>query len=150
MRSIITILFFLMSGSVFGLCVQTEFANLRSGPSTSFEQTWKVFRYMPLKKLDKKNGWYRVQDVDGREHWIREDLVTSSYRCAVIKNEWAYLRTGPGRHYPKKPAEKGLKYLSFRLLETKNGWAHLEDAQGDELWVHLPLLWLGEDRAQDT
>lgn len=126
----------------FALCVQNSFANLRSGPGLEHKKTWKVLRYMPLEKLSKKDGWYQVKDLDGRSHWIREDLVTTAYRCAVIKNEFAYLRQGPGTSYPKKSPERGEKYLSFRLLKLQKDWARLEDSEGDVVWIYKPLLWI--------
>lgn len=125
-----------------GLCVQNDFANLRSGPGTSYKKTWKVFRYMPLKKLSKKNGWYKVKDVDGHIQWIREDLVTSAFRCAVIKNDYAHLRKGPGLSYPKIKAGEGKKYLSFRFIKKEKDWIKVEDQEGDDAWVHAPLVWI--------
>ena len=96
---------------------------------------------MPFKKVSKKDGWYEVQDVDQQKHWIKETAVTTAFRCVVIENEFANLRTGPGREFPKARAEKGTKYLAFRLLEEQGDWVRVEDEQGDEAWIHRPLVW---------
>jgi SH3-like domain-containing protein len=100
---------------------------------------------MPLKKLSQEKNWYQVQDLEGKIHWIRKDLVSTSSRCAVIKNDYAHLRQGPGRSFPLAQAERGLKYLSFEVLEEKNSWVRLRDADGDVVWIHRPLLWMSED-----
>lgn len=124
------------------LCVNAEFANLRSGPGTQYPQTWKVFRYMPLEKLSKKDGWYEVRDLDGKTHWIKEDLVSTSLHCAVISNDFAYLRQAPSQNAPKARAQRGSKYLSFRVVEVKEDWVKVEDSEGDQAWIHRPLLWM--------
>lgn len=143
-RSVILVIsLFVFSPSIaLALCVQNEFANLRKGPGTSFEKTWKVFRYMPLEKKSKKDGWYEVVDMEKRSHWIREDLVTTAYECAAISTDLANLRTGPGRKYPKAKPAQGMKYLSFRVLKKEGDWVQIEDAQGDEAWIHGPLVWI--------
>lgn len=125
-----------------GLCVDAEFANLRKGPGLNFPISWVVYRYMPLESVSKKGRWYRVRDFEGLEHWIREDLVTSSMPCAVVKSEFARLRRGPGTHWPEKVPYRADKYLSFRVLGRQNDWVRLQDSQGDIVWVHSPLLWI--------
>ena len=130
------------SHSAWALCVDKEFVNLRGGPSTNHARTWKVYRYMPLEKIRKEGGWYLVRDVDSDKHWIREDLVTSSYKCAVIKNKYANLRTGPGTNFSFAIPERGDKYLSFRVLKKKSPWLQVEDIGGDEAWIHSKLVWV--------
>ena len=125
------------------LCVGQATVELHREPSDEAPVSWTVFRYMPLKMLDKKDGWYRVQNVDGKVHWIDEQAVHSSFECAVISNEYAHLRTGPGTKHPKfSKAKRGEKYLSFRVLGYEGDWVRLEDADGDIVWVHRPLLWI--------
>ena len=125
-----------------GICVDQDQAKLRKGPGTVWPITWEVVRYFPLKKLSKQSGWYRVEDVDGVKHWIREDLVTSKFTCATIKDEFAFLRTGPGKNFPKVPAQKGEKYLSFRVVSEKADWIKIEDTEGDQAWVQKDLVWV--------
>ncbi len=125
-----------------GLCVNAEFANLRKGPGLQYAKSWVVYRYMPLESLDKKNGWYRVKDFEKKDHWVKEDLVTSNFQCAVIKSEFAYLRQGPGLNFPKKTPYRGERYVSFRLLAKRGDWSRVEDQEGDVVWIHNPLLWV--------
>lgn len=100
---------------------------------------------MPLKKLSQNKNWLQVLDFEGKMHWVRQDLVSSSMKCAVIKNEYANLRQGPGTKFPLAKAKKGLKYLSFEVLEEKNSWVRLKDAEGDIVWIYRPLLWMSQD-----
>jgi SH3-like domain-containing protein len=127
---------------VFALCVSDSHAKLRRGPGRTWPVTWEVEQYMPLKKLGKKKGWYRVEDVDGQKHWIREDLTTSAFKCATIKDTFANLRKGPGKNFEAVSASPGDKYLSFRLMGEQNGWLKLEDRDGDEVWVLQTLAWV--------
>lgn len=138
----VTLLFTLMTSSAFGLCVDKKWSRLRQGPSLNYQVTWEVFRYMPLEKLSKKNGWYRVKDVDGKIHWIREDMVTQEYKCVVIKNEFANLRTGPGTNHPQTKVGRGDKYLSFRMVGNQGPWVKVEDSAGDTAWIYQPLVWV--------
>jgi len=126
----------------FALCVVEENTHLREGPGTKFPVSFEVIRYTPLKKVKKKDGWYEVKDVDGQAHWIREDLVTTNFKCVTIKDEFANLRKGPGIKYPLAPGKRGDKYLSFRLLSERGEWAKVEDIEGDEAWVLKKLIWV--------
>ena len=128
--------------SAFGLCVNEKWSRLRQGPSLNFEVTWEVFRYMPLEKLSKRGGWYRVKDVDGKIHWIREDMVTQAFKCVVIKDEFANLRTGPGTQYAQTKVGRGDKYLSFRMVDSQGQWVKVEDSAGDVSWIYKPLVWI--------
>ena len=124
-------------------CVQVAEATLYKEPSEAAEVSWQVVRYMPLDQLRKKNGWYQVKDLLGRTHWIKETEVTHSFECAVISNEFAFLRTGPGTNFPKfSPVPRGERFLAFRVIEKRADWVKLEDPDGDRVWIHRPLLWI--------
>jgi SH3-like domain-containing protein len=124
------------------LCVNVSEANLRGGPGTKYERTWQVFRYMPLEKLRKKGGWYRVRDVDGDIHWIYGKLVTEEFRCGVVKVPEANIRSGPGTKYAKTAASPALRYYSFRIIKTLPGWARVRDEYGVTGWIARELLWI--------
>ncbi|MEJ2183882.1 MAG: SH3 domain-containing protein [Nitrospirota bacterium] len=133
---------FILPGSASALCVKAPEANLRQGPSTSYEKLWEVFKYMPFKQLDKRGLWYRVQDVDGDIYWIYAALVTHDYRCAVVKEEKANIRTGPGTNHEQTASSPALKYYSFKVLKVDGQWVHVEDEYGDRGWIYRPLLWI--------
>lgn len=124
------------------LCVNVSEANLRSGPGTTYEKTWEVFKYMPFEKLSEKEGWYKVKDVDGDVHWIYEKLVTEKFRCAVVKVDKANVRSGPGAEYSESALSPALKYDSFRVVTIQSSWAHVMDEFGDKGWIFRKLLWI--------
>jgi len=135
--------FTLVSQTAAGLCVKTKRANLRSGPSTNYPVSWEVYRYMPFTKIKRKGKWYKVKDLDGDTHWIFSKLVTSRFRCAVVKSKRVNLRTGPGTRHPASaiyPSAK--KYESFKVIKRKKGWALLEDTDGDKVWAYDKYLWM--------
>ena len=137
----LTILLVLLDASASALCVNVSEANLRYGPGTRHEKTWKVFKYMPFRKLYKEGNWYKVKDVDGDVHWVYKNLVTDKYKCAAVKTKTVNIRSGPGTKYKKltSPAEK---YTSFKVIDTKGSWVKVQDEYGDTGWIFKDLLWI--------
>ena len=123
-----------------GVCVNNSHANLRSGPGTSYEKVWTVYKYMPLKDIGEKKGWLRVKDVDGYSSWILGSLVTTKYHCAVIRSAKANLREGPGTDYAQ--TGRGEKYHSFKIVKEKEDWVYIEDEYRHRYWVARELVWL--------
>lgn len=124
------------------LCVSAPEANLRSGPGTKYDKLWEVFKYMPLKRIDRKGIWFKVADVDGDRYWVYAPLVTSKYECAVVKEEKANVRSGPGTSYPQISISPAMKYYSFKILEIKGLWVNVMDEYGAKGWIYKPLLWI--------
>ncbi len=137
-----TVIILLYISPLHALCVKTETANLRSGPGTRYERTWQVFKYMPLERIGRKGNWYKVRDVDGDVHWIYRKLVTSKYRCAVVKVKKANIRKGPGKKFSTTPLSPAIKYDTFRVLKIKGEWVKVVDEFGEGGWIHKNLLWI--------
>jgi SH3-like domain-containing protein len=135
-----TVAIVLSSNSIWALCVQEPQAKLRKGPSTKWEITGEVIQYTALEKISKQKGWYRVKDVDDHIHWVREDIVTSKYKCATVKDQIANLRKGPGKNFEMYKVSPVDKYLSFRIVSQKGDWLKVEDIEGDEAWVLRSLV----------
>lgn len=133
---------FLSTAPMYAICVNVKKAELKREPHSGAETSLEVFRYMPLEKVSKKEGWYNVKDFEGKTHWIKEDQVTTAFECAVIQAEFANLRKGPGVSFPHTRAEKGIRYLSFRLVKRQDDWVEVEDSEGDHAWIHKPLVWI--------
>ena len=57
----------LLSTSAYAVCVKVKKANLRTGPGTSYEKAWEIYKYMPFLKVGTSvsGDWYAVKDVDG-------------------------------------------------------------------------------------
>ena len=138
----LAVLVSLPASAAMALCVKADTANLRSGPGTKYEKTWQVFKYMPLKKISKKGDWYKVKDLDGDTHWIYRRLVTSKYRCAVVKARKANIRKGPGKKYRRTEISPAIKYDSFKVLKVKGSWVHVIDEFGEKGWIFRKLLWI--------
>jgi SH3-like domain-containing protein len=133
---------FILNAYAYAICVNVSEANLRKGPGTHYEKTWEVFKYMPFKQLRKKGEWYRVRDVDGDVHWIYKQLVTDKFNCAVVKNNEANVRSGPGTKYKKSSLSPVIKYESFKVIKRKGSWVKVEDEFGDSGWIFRKLLWI--------
>ena len=126
----------------YAVCVKVSEANLRSGPGTTYEKTWEVFKYMPFKKLSSKGNWYNVEDVDSDKHWIYKKLTTDKFDCAVTKVDTANIRSGPGEQYKKTSFSPSLKYDSFKVIQRKGKWVKVRDEFGDEGWIFRTLVWI--------
>jgi SH3-like domain-containing protein len=139
---ILSVLFILKHSNA--LCVSAQKANLRAGPGTNYEIVWEVYKYMPFLKVGTSlsGKWYAVRDVDGDVNWIHKRLVTSRYRCAVVKTQEVNIRTGPGTNYSKSFISPGKKYYSFRVLKRKGMWVRVKDEQGKIGWIHRNYLWI--------
>ena len=126
------------------VCVTSDRANLRQGPSIQAEKTWEVYKFMPFRQLEKKRDWVKVKDLDGDLHWIHAPLVTENKPCAVVKTEYANLRQGPGTHYPQK--NKATKYTGLELLKVQGDWARVRAEDNQIYWVSKDLLWINKER----
>jgi SH3-like domain-containing protein len=123
------------------LCVKSDRANLRQGPGTNHKKSWEVYRYFPLRKISQRGSWYQTKDFEGDRHWIHKKLVTSKFKCAVIKVNFANLRSGPDT---KRPVTgKAEKYQSFRVLKFHGSkWMRVKDEHGQIYWLYRSLAWV--------
>jgi len=139
---ILSVLFILKHSNA--LCVSAQKANLRDGPGTNYEIAWEVYKYMPFSKvgISLSGEWYAVKDVDGDVNWIHKRLLTSRYRCAVVKTGEVNVRTGPGMNYSKSFFSPAKKYYSFRVLKRKGMWVRVKNEQGNIGWIHRNYLWI--------
>ncbi|MGV7221800.1 MAG: SH3 domain-containing protein [Nitrospinales bacterium] len=124
------------------ICIKSDWANLRQGPGTTFEVMWKVYKYMPFKVLKKKGDWYRLQDTEGDIYWAHKKLLSSEFKCAVIKKDKTNLRTGPGTKFPMVKGSPAPKFYVMKVLKIENNWVHGIDSFGDKVWVYQPLVWV--------
>lgn len=149
MKKILSILIsfifvFIVNTNADALCVSVAKANLRSGPSTKYEKVWEVYKYMPFLKVgvSLSGDWYAVRDVDGDVSWIYKKLVTSKYKCAVVRSEEVNIRKGPGTNYSKSSSGPAKQYYSFKVLQRKGKWVKVKDEWGAVGWIHTDYLWI--------
>ena len=130
--------------SLHALCVKTSIANMRSGPGTQYEKIWQVDRFMPFEKIGSSltGDWFAVRDVDGDVFWIHKSLLTSAYRCAVVKSEVVNMRKGPGTNYGKVFSEPAQRYDSFKIIQRQGAWMKVRDTWNNVGWIHRDYLWV--------
>lgn len=138
----IVIAMFLFSPPSYALCVKKSDANLRSGPGTSYRKTGEVFKYTPLKRLKTRGKWLHVRDVNGEKHWIHRNLITTQYKCAVVKVSEANIRSGPGTKYEEIEYSPSIRYETFKVLRRKGSWVKVEDEFEGRGWIYSKLLWI--------
>lgn len=124
------------------LCVSVSKANLRGGPGMVYQKTGVALKYTPLKALIKKEDWYKVEDADGRRHWIYKELVTEEYLCAVVIVYAANIRNGPGRKYQTVYISPGFKNDRFKILKSHELWVNVENEFNVTGWIYRKLLWI--------
>ena len=126
------------------VCVKVPKANLRVGPGTDHKVAWQVFKYMPFKKVGVclNGNWYAVKDVDGDVNWIYSGLLSTTYRCAVVKKERVNIRTGPGTNFSISAMGPAKMYYSFRVLEKRGVWGRVQNEWGRIGWIHSNFLWI--------
>jgi SH3-like domain-containing protein len=143
MKTIGWILFFLLLASAAiawadRLAVSVSVANIRSGPGEKYDILWSVEKYHPLDVFQKSGQWYHFRDFEKDEGWIHESLV-SKILSVITRKENCSIRSGPGPRFAILfTVEKG---IPFKVLNRKNGWIHVQHADGDSGWIHESLVW---------
>lgn len=142
--SIVFVFTFVSNG--FSLCIDNAKANLRSGAGTNHGITWKVFKYMPLKKVSskkvKKKTWYQVKDIDGDIHWISASSVTTKYMCGVVKKDNVKVKIKPASSSQNALISPAQKYYSFKVITKKKKWVKVADVNNNYGWIPKNLLWI--------
>jgi len=120
------------------LTVESDIANIRSGPGTKHDIIWNVEKYHPLFILEKSGNWYRFRDFEGDEGWIHNSLLGKTPAVITIKDT-CNIRSGPGTNNAIVfTVEKG---IPFKNLTKQGKWIQLEHADGDQGWIHQSLVW---------
>lgn len=117
--------------------------NLRSGPGTKYSVKWKYGSGFPLKVLQEKGDWLKVEDFEGDSGWLYKKL-TSRKGHMIVKvhkdqDTKINIRSGPGTKY--KIVGKAYYGVVFRTIKQQNGWAHVKHDSGLEGWIKRTLLW---------
>ena len=112
--------------------------NMRTGPGTGYEATWRLNRGYPLQVTARRGGWLKVRDFENDEGWVMGRLTGTSPHF-IVKSKVANIRSGPGtRHRVLGQAEYG---EVLRTVERRKGWARVRDGDGIVGWVSRTLLW---------
>jgi len=118
--------------------VKKDGVNVRSGPNTSDEVLWEVFRGFPLEVLDKKGDWTHVVDFEGDKGWIYTPLLSDEH-TVIVKVNTANMRIGPGQNYEIVAT---VKYgVVFKPIGSDGDWIKVKHADGTTGWIFKDLLW---------
>jgi SH3-like domain-containing protein len=117
--------------------------NLRSGPGTNYPVKWKYGSGFPLKVIQEKGKWLKVQDFENDTGWLYANLTNRTGHMIVKvnkdKNKKINIRNGPGTKY--NIVGKAYYGVVFKTLKQQNGWAQVKHESGLEGWVKRSLLW---------
>ena len=112
--------------------------NLRAGPGKDHKRLFQVSRGYPVKVLEQRDGWARVEDFEGDRAWVHGDLL-SRRRTVLVVKDLVNVRTGPSTD--RGIAFKARRNVLLRYLGREGEWVHVRHADGDEGWVYAPLVW---------
>ncbi|MFO7606631.1 MAG: SH3 domain-containing protein [Desulfurivibrionaceae bacterium] len=118
--------------------VDGENVNMRSGPGSNYSVLWELGRGFPLKVLDRKGGWVKVEDFEGDSGWIYGKLVAKNPHL-IVKKRRVNVRSGPGRQF--RLVGKANYGVVFKTVKTSNGWVQVKHENGLTGWVKRDLLW---------
>ncbi len=137
---ILSVLLLIAAGEVFAqrVAVSVPKANIRSGPGTQYDVLWNCEKYYPLIVQRKSGEWYRFKDFENDEGWIHNSIVDNT-RSVITKNPKTNVRSGPGTQFKIVfTVEKG---VPFKVIGQKGQWLNIQHADGDQGWIHSPLVW---------
>lgn len=118
--------------------VNKDGANIRSGPGTNEEVYWEVFKDFPLKVVQRKDKWAKIEDFEGDSGWIFDSLL-SDKKTVIIKVKKANIRVGPGENY--EVVASALYGVVFAPTKTEGEWLQVSHTDGTTGWIHKSLVW---------
>ena len=120
------------------MAIQSDVANIRSGPNLEASVLWQVEKYYPVIVLEKKGDWRRFRDFEGDVGWIHTSVL-GAIKTVIVKANQCNVRTGPGTQF--SIAFTVNKGIPFKVLQTKGTWLEVQHADGDSGWIHNNLVW---------
>ena len=133
-----TLLIAFSAGAAEYVAVNKDGVNIRSGPSTSSEILWEVFKDFPLEVVERKGEWVQTVDFEGDKGWVHAQLLDKR-KMLIIKVPVANMRIGAGTNYEVVAT---VKYgVVFKPLEEKGEWVKVQHADGTVGWLFKKLLW---------
>ncbi len=140
---LVSLLFSVSSALAKMVSVVGDNVNLRSGPGTKYSVKWKYGSGFPLKVLEEKGGWLKVEDFEGDSGWLYEKLTSRNGHMIVKvhknQNKKVNIRSGPSTN--NKIVGKAYYGVVFKTIKQQNGWAHVKHDSGLEGWIKRSLLW---------
>ena len=132
--------------------VTADALNVRSGPSTSYGITTKLYKGDKVEILETSNGWHKIKASNGKIGWVSGDYIkvssgstsqpsTSTTKATVTANS-LNVRSGAGTSY--SVITKLSKGTVVDVLESaSNGWKKVKTSNGTTGWVSGSYLTTG-------
>ena len=121
--------------------VTADALNVRSGPSTSYGITTKLYKGDKVEILETSNGWHKIKASNGKIGWVSGDYIKvssgstsqTSYKATVTATS-LNVRSGTGTSY--SVITKLSKGTVVDVIESaSNGWKKVKTSNGTTGWV---------------
>lgn len=119
--------------------VRNPNVNLRAAPNLQADVLWKLAQGFPLRVLESRGGWLRVQDFEGDEGWIARSVTTGTPHH-IVKGTTVNLRAGPGTQH----AVVGTVTYGdlLRTTRRRGDWVQVQHPNGrGTAWIASSLIW---------
>ena len=132
--------------------VTADALNVRSGPSTSYGITTKLYKGDKVEILETSNGWHKIKASNGKIGWVSGDYIkvssgstsqpSTSTTKATVTADSLNVRSGAGTSY--SVITKLSKGTVVDVLESaSNGWKKVKTSNGTTGWVSGSYLTTG-------
>ena len=132
--------------------VTADALNVRSGPSTSYSVTTKLYKGDKVEILETSNGWHKIKASNGKIGWVSGDYIkvssgstsqpSTSTTKATVTATSLNVRSGAGTSY--SVITKLPKGTVVDVLESaSNGWKKIKTSGGTTGWVSGEYLTTG-------
>ena len=132
--------------------VTADALNVRSGPSTSYGITTKLYKGDKVEILETSNGWHKIKASNGKIGWVSGDYIkvssgstsqpSTSTTKATVTATSLNVRSGAGTSY--SVITKLSKGTVVDVLESaSNGWKKVKTSNGTTGWVSGSYLTTG-------
>ena len=132
--------------------VTADALNVRSGPSTSYGITTKLYKGDKVEILETSNGWHKIKASNGKIGWVSGDYIkvssgstsqpSTTTTKATVTATSLNVRSGAGTSY--SVITKLPKGTVVDVLESaSNGWKKIKTSGGTTGWVSGEYLTTG-------
>ena len=132
--------------------VTADALNVRSGPSTSYGITTKLYKGDKVEILETSNGWHKIKASNGKIGWVSGDYIkvssgstsqpSTSTTKATVTADSLNVRKGAGTSY--SVITKLSKGTVVDVLESaSNGWKKIKTSGGTTGWASGDYLTTG-------
>jgi SH3-like domain-containing protein len=122
------------------IMVNNKEAKIRNGPGTNYTILWKPRLYTPLEVLAKWQDWYAVRDVEKDVGWVHNSAVSKDPSAIVTEKIIDVHESDDGK---SRVVYQAPKNYTFKIVETKEGWASVVDTDGEKGWIETKGVWTG-------